>query len=174
MLIWGVFYDGHLAEEECEYFAFLTRDGLTTPTRVSQRFVNATLYFQDDLVGGVCLIIGGLMQDLIVNLRALLLWFMELGLFLGVDKFVLFARKIKWCRKLYSGTPVKQDPVRALKLEEMRRWETFSALMQFLPATNWMRLSLLQMAEIVAPLRTLMESGGKSRTERNTWRFRWL
>ena len=40
--------------------------------------------------------------------------------------------------------------------------------MKFLQATNWMRLSLPHMAEVVAPLRALMEHRlkGTSRTKR--------
>ena len=52
-----------LAEEAREYFTFVTRDGLFTPTRVPQGVINATSYFQGmmmevlgNLVGRVYLI----------------------------------------------------------------------------------------------------------------------
>ena len=117
-----------------------------------------------NLVGRACLIyvddvkvIGRSMEKLIVNLRAVLLRFMERGLSLAAYKLVLFAKEIKWYGKLYSGTAVRHDPGRVRELEEMRRPATVGELMKFLQVTNWIRLSLPYMAEIVAPLRALME-----------------
>ena len=128
-----------------------------------------------NLVGRACLIcvddvkvIGRSVEELIVNLRAVLLRCMERGLFLAAHKLVLFAKEVKWCGKLYSGTAVRHDPERVRGLVEMRRPETVGELMKFLQATNWMRLSLPHMAEVVAPLRALMEHRLKetSRTKR--------
>ena len=171
-----------LAEEAREYFTFVTKDGLFTPTRVPQGVMNATSYFQGmmmevlgNLVGRACLIyvddvkvIGRSVEELIVNLRAVLLRCMERGLFLAAHKLVLFAKEVKWCGKLYSGTAVRHDPECVRGLVEMRRPETVGELMKFLQATNWMRLSLPHMAEVVAPLRALMEDRlkGTSRTKR--------
>ena len=98
-----------LAEEAREYFTFVTGDGLFMPTRVPQGVMNVTLYFQGmmtevlgHLVGHACLIymvdvkvIGRSMEELIVNLRAVLLRFMERGLFLAAHKLVLFASEVK-------------------------------------------------------------------------------
>ena len=144
--------------------------------------MNATSYFQGmmmevlgNLVGRACLIyvddvkvIGRSVEELIVNLRAVLLRCMGRGLFLAAHKLVLFAKEVKWCGKLYSGTAVRHDPERVRGLVEMRRPETVGELMKFLQATNWMRLSLPHMAEVVAPLRALMEHRlkGTSRTKR--------
>ena len=171
-----------LAEEAREYFTFVTKDGLFTPTRVPQGVMNATSYFQGmmmevlgNLVGRACLIhvddvkvIGRSVEELIVNLRAVLLRCMESGLFLAAHKLVLFAKEVKWCGKLYSGTAVRHDPERVRGLVEMRRSATVGELMKFLQATNWMRLSLPHMAEVVAPLRALVEHRlkGTSRTKR--------
>ena len=107
-----------LAEEAREYFTFVTRDGLFTPTRVPQGVMNATSYFQGmmmevlgNLVGRACLIyvdgvkvIGRSVEELIVNLRAVLLRCMERGLFFAAHKLVLFAKEVKWCGKLYCYT----------------------------------------------------------------------
>ena len=160
----------------------MTGDGLFTPTRVPQGVMNATSYFQGmmmevvgNLVGRACLIyvddvkvIGRSVEELIVNLRAVLLRCMERGLFLAAHKLVLFAKEVKWCGKLYSGTAVRHDPERVRGMVEMRRPETVGELMKFLQATNWIRLSLPHMAEVVAPLRALMEHRlkGTSRTKR--------
>ena len=82
---------------------------------------------------------------------------MEVGLFVAAHKVTLYAREVKWCGKLYSGTGVRHDPARIRGLVEMRRPATVGELMQFLKATNWMRLSLPNMAEVVSPLRALLE-----------------
>ena len=117
-----------------------------------------------NLVGRACLIyvddvkvIGRSVEELIVNLRAVLLRFMVRGLFLAAHKLILFAKEVKWCGKLYSETVVRHDPGRMRGLVEVCRPETVGELMKFLQATNWMRLSLPYMAEIVAPLLALME-----------------
>ena len=171
-----------LAEEAREYFTFVAGDGLFTPTRVPQGVINATSYFQGvmmevlgNLVGRAYLIyvddvkvIGRSMEELIKNLRTVLLRCIERGLFLAAHKLVLFAKEVKWCGKLYSGTAVRHDPERVRGLVEMRGPETVGELMKFLQAANWMRLSLPHMAKVVAPLRALMEHRlkGTSRTKR--------
>ena len=82
---------------------------------------------------------------------------MEVGLFVTAQKVTLYAREVKWCGKLYSGTSVRYDPQRIRGLVEMRRPETVGELIQFLQAVNWMRLSLPNMVEVVSPLRALLE-----------------
>ena len=57
-------------------------------------------------------VIGWSVDELIVNLCAVLLRCMERGLFLAAHKLVLFAKEVKWCGKLYSGTAVRHDPER--------------------------------------------------------------
>ena len=113
-----------------------------------------------DLVGRACLIyvddvrvLGRTVAELVANLCEVLLRFMERGLFLAAHKLVLFAGEVKWCGKVYSGHSVKHDPERIRVLVEMRRPETIGELMKFLQAANWMRLSLPNMAKVVAPRR---------------------
>ena len=160
-----------LAEEAREYFTFVTGEGLFKPMHVPQGVMNATPYFQGmmmevlgNLMGRASLIyvdnvkvIGRSVEELNVNLRAVLLRCMERGLFLAAHKLVLFAKEVKWCGKLYSGMAVRHDPGRVRGLVKMCRLETVGELMKFLQAMSWMRLSLPHMAEIVAPLRALME-----------------
>ena len=74
-----------------------------------------------------------------------------------------------WCGKVYSEGRVSHDPVRLQGLSDMRRPETAAELMQFLQAMNWLRTSLLRMAEVVAPLRLFFEelmAGAARRTKR--------
>ena len=135
-----------LAQEAREYLTFVTGDSLFTPTRVPQGVMNATSYFQGimmevlgNLVGRACLIymddvkvVGRSVEELIVNLRAVLLRFMERGFLLAAHKLVLFAKEVKGCGKLYSGTAVRHDPGRVRGLVEMRRPKTVGELMKFI------------------------------------------
>ena len=86
----------------------------------------------------------------------------------GAHQVTLYARKVKWCGKLYSGTGVRHDPERIRGLVEMRRRETVSELMQFLKAADWMPLYLPSVAEVVSLLRELLERKlkGTTRTKR--------
>ena len=118
-------------------------------------------------------VIGRSVEEMIVNLRAVLLRFMEHGLFLAAHKLVLFAKEVKWCGKLYSRTTVRHDPGRVCELVEMRRPETVGELMKFIQATSWMRLSLPHVEEIVAPLRALMEHRLKETSRTKSVASRW-
>ena len=93
---------------------------------------------------------------------------MESTLCLAAHKLILFATQIKWCGKVYLGTSVKPDPERIRGLVEMRRPETYGELMKFFQEVIWMHLSLPSVAEVMSPLRALMEgsSNGTIRTKR--------
>ena len=49
---------------------------------------------------------------------------MEVGLFVTAHKVTLYARKVKWCGKLYSETGVRHDSECIRGLVKMRRPET--------------------------------------------------
>ena len=87
---------------------------------------------------------------------------------MAAHKVTLYAREVKWCGKLYSGTGVRHDPERIRRLVEMRWPETVGELMHILQAANRMRLSLPNMAEVVSSLRALLERKlkGTTRTKR--------
>ena len=94
------YWERPLVDEVREYVTSVTGNGLFTPMRVPQGVMNATSYFQGvvmealrNLVGRACFIyvdvvkvIGRSVEELIVNLRAVLLRFVERGLFLEVHK----------------------------------------------------------------------------------------
>ena len=64
---------------------------------------------------------------------------------------------------------VEHHPERLSGLVNMRRPETAGELMQFLQAANWLLTSLPRMAEVVDPLRKLLEEhlvGNRHRTKR--------
>ena len=72
-------------------------------------------------------------------------------------------------RELYSAEGVHHDPARIEGLLNLRRPETGLELQHFLAATNWLRLHLPMLAEVVSPLRHLLESllrGVTRRTKR--------
>ena len=81
-------------------------------------------------------VIARSLEELMVNLRAVLLRCIDRGLFLAAHKLVLFAKEVKWCGKIYSGTAVRHDPGRVRGLVEIRGPETVGDLMKFLQATN--------------------------------------
>ena len=171
-----------LAANSQELLTFVTQKGLNTPTRMPQGVTNATSYFQGtlertlgDLVRRACLVYvddviiwGRNVWELMDHFSWVVKKLMEVGLFVAAHKVTLYAREVKWCGKLYSGTGVRHDPERIRGLVEMRRPETVGELMQFLQAANWTRLSLPDMAEVVSPLRALLERElkGTTRTKR--------
>ena len=67
---------------------------------------------------------------------------------------------------MYTQGEVKHDPERLTSLASMRLPETAGELMQFLQVVNWLRTSLLRLAEVVWPLMFLQEhvAGAKRRT----------
>ena len=74
----------------------------------------ACLIYVDDVK-----VIKQSVEELIRNLRAVLLQFMERGLFLAAYKLVLFAEGVKWCGKLCSGTAVRHESGRVRGLVEV-------------------------------------------------------
>ena len=93
---------------------------------------------------------------------------MEVGRCVAAHKVTLYAREVKWWSKLYSETGVWHDPERICGLVKLRRPETIGEFVQFVQAVNWMRLSVPNMAEVVSPLRALLERKlkGTTRTQR--------
>ena len=70
---------------------------------------------------------------------------------------------------MYSGEQVSHEWKRLSGLAGMRRPETAGELMQFLQTLNWLRTSLPRLAEVVEPLRVLLEEhvgGIQRRVER--------
>ena len=97
----------------------MTGDGPFTLTRVPQGVINATSYFQgmmvevlENLGECVCLIymdgvkvIGRFVEELIVNLRAVLLRCMERGLLFAAHKLVLLAKVVALRVAVEVGLP---------------------------------------------------------------------
>ena len=91
----------------------------------------------------------------------------EVSMFAAAHECVLFETSITCCGKVYSQGQVQHDADSLSGLANMRRPATAGELMQFLQAVNWLRTSLPRMAEVVWPLRVLLQvlmTGAKSRT----------
>ena len=169
-----------LAADAQEIFTIATPEGLFTPTRVPQGVLNATGYFQGIMTG----LLAGLQckvwvddilwwgkdeQDLMCTLDAILGRLEDAGLFAAAHKCMFYDTQITWCGKVFSGGQVAHDRERLSGLANLRRPRTAGELMQFLQAVNWLRTSLPRLAEVVEPLRLLLEEhlrGNVRRTKR--------
>ena len=78
-------------------------------------------------------------------------------MFAAAHKYLFFITEIAWCGKVYSEGQVSHNRECLSGLTSMRRPQTVGELMQFLQAVKWLRTSLPRLAEIVEPLRALME-----------------
>ena len=79
------------------------------------------------------------------------------SLYLSARKCVLFAREIKWCGRLVSGTGYKIDPASLSGLKDMHLPATADELSQFLNCCKWMTLAIPQFVERTAALSELLE-----------------
>ena len=130
----------------------------------------------DDLVGTVCavyvddIVRWGVTKLELANRSVLILDRLKRHrMHASAEKSVFFTTEIKWCRKLYSAEGVRHDPARIEGFLNVRRPETGLELQHFLAATNWLHLHLPMLAEVVSPLRELLESllrGVTRRTKR--------
>ncbi|CAM9747557.1 unnamed protein product, partial [Sphacelaria rigidula] len=161
-----------LAADAQEIFTIATPDGLLMPMRVPQGVLNATGYFQGTMTklltglpskGGVDDILswGANEDDLLCTLNAILSPLKDAGLFAAAHKCMFYYTQITWCGKVLSGGMVAHDRERLSGLANMRRPQTAGELifyfMQFLQAVNWLRTSVPRLAEVVEPLRLLLE-----------------
>ena len=134
-----------LAANSQKLFTFVTQKVLYMPTRMPQGVTNATSYIQGtlertlgDLVRRVCLVYvddviiwGRNIWELMDHFSWVVKKLMEVVLFVAAHKVTVYAREVKWCGKLYSGTGVRNDPERIRGLVEMRRPEIVGVLMHF-------------------------------------------
>ena len=104
-------------------------------------WVDDIFYFAEDEISLLCLL-----DEILGRLESV-------DLFVAVHKCTFFVRELVWCGKVYSDGVVSHDPARIQRLNDMRRPQTASELMQFLQAVNWLGTSLPRMAEVMEPLR---------------------
>jgi hypothetical protein len=70
----------------------------------------------------------------------------------------LFARKFKFCGRIFDGDGTRLDPSRLETLRQMKRPTKAGDLLQFNCATNWMRSSIPNYSQTMSPLQELMET----------------
>jgi Reverse transcriptase (RNA-dependent DNA polymerase)/RNase H-like domain found in reverse transcriptase len=166
--------------QECQ--SFITPDGIYTPTRVLHGTRNAVSHIQACIQG----ILEPLSKSLLVWLDGLLVHatgekalldllrkFLEIcrdeNIKLHPGKCNLFARTVRWCGRLITGSGVKFDPRRVQGLRHMSPPQVGADLQQFICALNWMRTSLPAFTTMIAPLHCLMEKvyvrAGNKRTK---------
>ena len=125
-----------LGAESQELFTIILPSGLYTPTRVPQKMINATAYFQstmagvlEGLINHVCMVwvddlnIWGSSNtdDLVNNIARVLGRLADVGLFAAAHKCRFWEPEVTWCSKIYSGQGVAHDPERVKGLVGMRR-----------------------------------------------------
>lgn len=76
----------------------------------------------------------------------------------SAEKSDFFKTEMKWCGKLHSANVARHDPEHIQSLLALRRPQTGGELQHLLAAVNWMHMYLPMLAEIVSPLRVLLES----------------
>ena len=157
-----------LVAEAQQVFTIATPEGRFTSARMPQGVSMATAYLQ----GVVTELLAGLNCNVWVNdivwwradedelmdtVGKILGRLEDTGLSTAAHKCLLLDIDISWRRKVYSGRQVFQNRKRLSGLASMHRPQTAGALMQFLQLVSWLRTSLPRLAEVVEPLRVLLE-----------------
>jgi hypothetical protein len=160
-----------LDEGSQAFQSFITPDGVYTPIRVLHGTNNAVPHMQaslQELLGPLYDNVLAWLDDLLLHttseseLLSLLRLFLEIcrsaNLKLHPHKFSLFAVTARWCGRLLSAAGVKFDPRRIQGLRDMTVPTTGGELQQFTCALNWMRTAIPAFAQLVAPLKGLLEA----------------
>jgi Reverse transcriptase (RNA-dependent DNA polymerase)/RNase H-like domain found in reverse transcriptase len=165
------------ASQECQ--SFITPDGIYSPTRVLHGTRNAVSHMQSSLQGILHPLKGQLLAwlddlllhaadeaSLLCHLRMLFQICQDADIKLHPGKCELFAREVRWCGRLISGSGVRFDPRRVQGLRKMELPTTGADLQQFLCAMNWMPTAVPNYSSMISPLHSLLEEvyrtvGGK-------------
>ncbi|KAH9152761.1 hypothetical protein AeRB84_004872 [Aphanomyces euteiches] len=160
-----------LAEASQEIFSGIGPEGVVSPTRVCMGQTDAVGHCQaaaqeiyGDLYGqGVeawlddALGYGKTEDELLSILERLLDRCLSFGLKLNPLKCEFYSTSVIWCGKMISELGISHDPARINGLVELQPPVTARDLQQFTCALNWMRQSLPQFNELVAPLLDLLD-----------------
>ena len=145
-----------LSEECREMFSFMTDRGVYTPFRSIQGALNSATQFQarmtevfkslifkkliiwiDDLLG-YCQNYEDWFNSLEETLKIATMFNVKFN----VTKCELFAKKVKFCGRVFSVDGVQHDPARIEALMDIPQPKTARDLQQFLMAVQWMSRSI--------------------------------
>lgn len=166
------FWQLPLHRDSQEILSFVTHEKVYTPTRVPQGCMDAPIYFQktmetcfDELLYKSLLIwIDDLLlysEDIEGYLHSLDILFSLLDKFklkLSVEKSKLYQKSVKWCGRIVDGSGIAHDPARIETLIGLPTPTNAGELQELLCATNWMRDSIPNYAQVVAPLQQLLDT----------------
>lgn len=175
-----MFWQLPMDEETQELYTIMTTFGMFSPTRVLMGQTNAVAFCQatmeeifepllnhevlmwlDDVLGHASTVV-----QLMKILDRVLAQCVKYGLKLNPNKCVSYSTEIKWCGRMVSARGISHCPERIAGLVGMLPPRTAGDLQQFVCATNWMGASILQYAEVVAPLVELLETAAKRAVSR--------
>lgn len=179
-----------LAENSQEIFSIQTPMGIYTPTRLTQGSTDAGNYFQgttEPLFNEVPLLRDKSLQwlddfmlhakteeELLGALKAFFGTCQKYGLKVHALKTDLFGREATFCGRVFDKDGMRFHPSKFEALRSMQRPELAADLLQFSFALNWMRTSIPNYSELVAPLLALLEECYKAvggRTKKKLGKF---
>jgi Reverse transcriptase (RNA-dependent DNA polymerase) len=159
------------AEESRELFSVQTPLGTYTPTRMLQGSQDASNYFHGSvspLFDELYFWLKSFLDDYLLHCRTEAELLQILRQFFAICrlhrlkisplKTDCFLREANFCGRLISADGIRFDPKGLQTLKEMHTPETVADLYQFVCAMNWMRVSIPDYAQLMAPLTFLMEA----------------
>lgn len=160
----------HPESQECQ--SFITPDGVYSPTRVLHGTTNAVTHLQSSLTLTIpdklkpnillwlddCLLHSPSVEHFLQCVRSFLSYCVEFNWKLHPAKCILFTKSVRWCGRVISSEGIRHDPARLDTLLDMDRPSTGGQLQQFLCAMQWLRSSIPQFQDLVAPLHTFLET----------------
>jgi hypothetical protein len=155
-----------------EILSLMTDEGIYTPTRIIQGFIDAVKYFQSTMQGCFreilyisliiwiddILVYAKTEEDLLRAIEEVFDILNKFGLKLNPNKCELFKTDIKFCGKMIDQHGIRHDPERIRSIIDMELPTTAKQLNQYLCATNWMRNAIPDYSRKAKSLRIFLES----------------
>ena len=154
--------------------AFSTPTGTYAPTRVPQGHQDASSYFQAvtyPLFEAIRAQVLQYLDDFLIHakneeqLLSIIEHFLAIcskyNLKIGAKKTNLFLKEARFCGRIISGDGIRFDPRNLETLQSMQQPSSADELSQFVHAVNWMRTSIPNFAEVVAPLRDVLRTSAQ-------------
>jgi hypothetical protein len=170
-----------LAEDCREMFSFMTDRGVFTPKRSIQGALNSATQFQARMTEVFKPLMNESLtvwiDDLLGHASSISRWYHSLEATLrlanihnikfNVKKCELFARRVKFCGRIFGSEEVQHDPLRIEALCAIPHPRTARDLQQFLMAAQWMSRSIPEYNKKVRSLQDIFELSMKSQPTRS-------